>query len=79
MNKEQALQNVIDNPMSSEAWQALGKSCGWNWTDEALKDPIGEAMPEFNSIHIYHALKFHEINLTQGWDKAVEWLEGLID
>ncbi len=24
-----------------------------------------------------NAMKFHEINLTQGWDKAVEWLEDL--
>ena len=28
--------------------------------------------------HIEFALKFHEINLTQGWDKAVEYLQGLI-
>jgi len=25
-----------------------------------------------------YALRFHEINLTQGWDKAVEYLEDLI-
>ena len=45
-------------------WQALGKACRWNWLDKRNWK--------------YFAIHFHEINLTQGWDKAVEYLEDLI-
>lgn len=44
-------------------WQALGKACGWG------KDYDGEP-EEWLSI----ALRFYEINLTEGWDKAVAYL-----
>ena len=29
-------------------------------------------------IWVHQSLKFHEINLTEGWNKAVEYLENLI-
>lgn len=64
-------------------WQALGKACGWN--DENKFRMMGGVAHKINMetgkyipIWIYHAIKFHEINLTQGWDKAVEYLEDLI-
>ena len=64
-------------------WQALGKACGWN--DENKWRMIGGVAHKINMetskyipIWIYHALRFHEINLTQGWDKAVEWLIELV-
>lgn len=47
-------------------WQALEKS------RKPYEDSFG--MGDWKKL----ALKFHEINLTQGWDKAVEWLEDLI-
>lgn len=55
-------------------WQSLGKACGWVWGDEA-DTHFGKAI---DHINIYHALRFHEINLTEGWSKAVEYLEGII-
>lgn len=53
-------------------WQALGKACGW-----AEKRPVKTAYskPEW----MWHALKFHEINLTESFDKAVEYLISLIN
>jgi len=50
-------------------WQALGKACGWS---EFYREETGY------SEWLHNAIKFHEINLTQGWDKAVEYLEDLI-
>jgi len=48
-------------------WQCLGKACGW-YTFPEEKSPRWQIT----------ALRFHEINLTEGWDKAVEWLNDLI-
>lgn len=53
-------------------WQALGKACGW----EMEKIYTGE-FSSFNEPEC-QAIRFHEINLTQGFDKAVDWLEELI-
>lgn len=71
---------LVLNPLF---WQALGKACGWN--DENKFRMMGGVAHKINMetgkyipIWIYHAIKFHEINLTQGWDKAVEYLEDLI-
>lgn len=57
-------------------WQALCKACGWDDKETGFyfkeineKDSI-VILDEFVNI----SLKFHEINLTQGFDKAVEWL-----
>lgn len=56
-------------------WQALGKACGLSWVCESCveyeKDNCQEKWLE-------NALRFHEINLTEGWDKAVAYLEDLI-
>lgn len=69
MNKQEALENVIKNPMSAEAWQECGKACGWG--DKSI---IGSIIPKWQ----YVAFRFHEINLTQGFEEAVDWLEELI-
>lgn len=42
-------------------WQALGKAMGWTET-ERIK------------VWKFNAHEFHDINLTEGWDKAVEFL-----
>ncbi len=61
-------------------WQALGKACGWG---------VGfnlESMSRGGSPHTSYgtgewkikAMKFHEINLTESWGKAIAWLEKLV-
>ena len=62
-------------------WQSFGKACGWEKTmfcavcgNGTGIDSDERFMPEWQ----YHALRFHEINLTEGWDKAVAYLEDLI-
>jgi hypothetical protein len=54
-------------------WQALGKSCGWEQSNDFYK--LGQG--RIYNWH-YYALEFHEINLIEGWDKAVEYLKDLI-
>jgi hypothetical protein len=56
-------------------WQSLGKACGWGNAKDIY---TGEIKIVNTSVWKNNALKFHEINLTQGWDKAVEYLEDLI-
>ncbi len=55
-------------------WQALGKACGWKELDHC---PLC-LQKSVTSGWGYHALHFHEINLTEGWEKAVEYLQEII-
>lgn len=87
MTKEQTVKNVIENPMSAEAWQECGKACGWKEVEHdmdlglaCLCKPVGEIV-EGSVIHIHQdttwlgrATVFHTKNLTEGWEKAVEYL-----
>lgn len=66
-------------------WQALGKSCGWNESDcvfvDWIKDGVGYVMLDGGEeIPVWHskALRFHELNLTSGWDSAIAYLTNLI-
>lgn len=64
-------------------WQSLGKACGWEGRQSDMVDAFAYAMSARTgkipkTVWQRNALKFHEINLTEGWDKAVEWLNGLI-
>lgn len=69
-------------------WQALGKACGWESKQHPharislgfeYDQPITEALVQKRiHAHVYHALRFHEINLTEGWEKAVEYLKEII-
>lgn len=68
-------------------WQALGKACGWENTKRCvcggnviyskiigMKCSLCEnARPQED--YIFYAVHFHEINLTEGWDKAVSYLQ----
>lgn len=70
---------LIINPLF---WQALGKACGWSsyacsWDSE---NPICRkwCSTGHRETWVWNAMRFHEINLTQGWNKAVEYLEELI-
>ena len=71
-------------------WQSLGKACGWmgyQCVNCGYKHfstfGFSECCQFWSSAKTrdrwqYEALKFHEINLTEGWDKAVDWLNDLI-
>jgi hypothetical protein len=67
-------------------WQALGKACGWNESDciytDGVEDGVGYVVCDGGGrIPVWQsqALSFHEINLTKGWDTAVEYLTNLIN
>lgn len=57
-------------------WIALGKACGWAKDFVEMKISWGGFVSSDNHIDrwTYNALRFHEINLTEGWSKAVEYL-----
>lgn len=57
--------------MDANFWQGLEKACGWGENDVVTESAEGHEWTEY-------ALRFHEINLTQGWREAVEWLADLI-
>jgi len=75
-------------------WQALAKSCRWDKFDmfgyemkkytNQLAYYAGNmkyTQDDYNRMDagwMYQSLKFHEINLTKSWDKAVEYLQDLI-
>jgi len=71
-------------------WQSLGKACGWmgyQCVNCGYKHfstfGFSECCQFWSSAKTrdrwqYEALKFHEINLTEGWDAAVSWLNDLI-
>ncbi len=53
-------------------WQALGKACEW----EQIKFPPQTAWSD--KQWLLHAQNFYHINLTEGWDKAIAYLEELL-
>lgn len=64
-------------------WTALGKSCGWveyavcrtHGNQQCFKSKCWDAD---GREWMYHAIQFHEINLTEGWDPAIAYLTNLI-
>lgn len=64
--------------MQKEFWQALGKSCGWKERDFDFYEVDREQEPFYLNTYRYYALRFHEINLTEGWDSAIAYLTNLI-
>lgn len=65
-------------------WQALGKACGWNRTmcmaclkEHKQKNDCDAGFGAYEPEWKYHALRFHEINLTSGWDAAITYLSAL--
>lgn len=71
-------QEIVCDPIF---WQSLQKACDKNgntdWADEMEITRFG-THKKVKTAWRYNALKFHEINLTEGWDKAVEYLNSLI-
>lgn len=66
---------ILMNPLF---WQSLGKACEWEKnTCPHLGMCCGKCplmdIPEWQS----KAIRFYEINLTEGWDAAVAYLESI--
>lgn len=64
-------------------WSSLGKACGWNGGSEGKtklyeRNNVIEERDISQQVEYYYALHFHEINLTEGFDAAVKWLNDLI-
>lgn len=64
-------------------WQSLSKACLWERLVAMPSMPLSshislKTIPTDENWRMI-ALRFHEINLTEGWDKAVSWLEDLIN
>lgn len=56
-------------------WKSLGKALGWGTTYWYIDD-LGRKRKE--TPWKTNAIYFHQINLTEGWDNAVKYLENLI-
>lgn len=65
---------IADVTFQSSFWQALGKACGW-----PEKEGIGQTDKKgrIRNTWIEEGLRFHEINLTEGWEKAVAYLKSI--
>jgi hypothetical protein len=57
-------------------WQSLSKACGWG---AKHRFSYKHDMQIYGQEEIEIALRFHEINLTESFDKAVEYLISLIN
>lgn len=68
--------DVVCDPLF---WQALGKACGWKGLG-IYKMCLCEKSEnrEVMEWEMY-AFRFYEINITEGWEKAVEYLEEIIN
>lgn len=55
-------------------WQALQKSCEWKDADRC--GSCGDEVVDMGWR--YHGIHFMEINLSEGFQSAVEWLENII-
>lgn len=68
--------------LDSYFWMALHKACDWpqSWTFRPMKnikEDRGAGKVTAGNWWEHYALKFHEINLTEGWDAAVLYLTNL--
>lgn len=60
--------------LNSDFWKALGRVCGWG-----NKKVLGSYGVAERDTWLHYAQFFHETNLTEGWNKAVTWLESIIN
>lgn len=58
-------------------WKALSVACKWKGNRQIEWDErlIQKNIPDWH----FYALRFHELNLTSGFNEAVKWLEGLVN
>jgi len=67
-------------------WQALGKVCGWiksprmilSKLPRMIDENLETDQPELE-IEEYYALRFHEENLVNGWESAVNLLSNMVN
>lgn len=66
-------------------WQALSRVCEWKEGKfhyyefpELGKDGLWDNVEKKHPWWVIRAMTFHEINLTEGWDAAISYLESLI-
>lgn len=57
-------------------WQALGKACGWVGVEMAMSGGHSKVV---DTEWQQNALEFHKINLYEGWNKAISYLESIIN
>lgn len=50
-------------------WQSIGKACTYD-----VKEENNHAKWSHKDSWKHYAIRFHEINLTEGWNSAVEYL-----
>lgn len=69
--------NIVLDPLF---WQALSKSCEWGSTGIHKACLCGKEKHNNYELMEWHinASNFYEINIIEGWEKAVEWLEEII-
>ena len=73
--------------MIADFWQALGKSCGWGIEIDGFKGDVhvnhhinnGKCTEMCVVPSKQIALRFHEENLTNGWNSAVNFLESMVN
>lgn len=68
METQEVYNQAVLNPLF---WQALSKACNWEGSTYSFQKDDEQKWITF-------ALKFHEINLTEDFDKAIKYLEDLI-
>lgn len=71
-------ESICIHLMNSLFWQALGNECGWHKVSfNVVRETIGEKKTIGQEVDYRWkrvALRFHEINLTEGWQSAVDYL-----
>ena len=64
---------------SKDFWEALGRSLEWTETQyRNLESSDVQYRTYQKTGAIYHALTFHEVNMLDGWDAALNWLRHAI-
>lgn len=60
-------------------WQSLAKACGWGNMAFNLENLNTKQRRKFGYEYQWHYIRFMEINLTEGWNKAISYLESIIN
>jgi hypothetical protein len=63
-------------------WESLAKVCSWKERLPYMKLVEYKIVSDLTPTNLkgwqIYAIRFHEINLTEGWDKAISYLENII-
>lgn len=81
--EEMARVQVYEMVCDKYFWQALGKACEWvgyecpmseEHTFMNTEGKCAKCLAVLQEKWLYRGIRFHEINLTEGWDKAIAYL-----